>query len=121
MPQAGTGSTKEEKEYKILGQFADALKILAGDLDIPVLTACQTNRAGEVANSYELTWFCNTFMELTAKSDKELQNDLEAGVYLGNQRLKIVDNRGGAEDHDGINLDYNGAVLKYNEVANAGK
>lgn len=117
MPQAGATSSKEEKEYKVLGQFADALKILSGDLDIPILTACQTNRAGEVANSYELTWFCNTFMELTSKSDKELQNDLELGTYKGNQRLKIVDNRGGEEDHDGISLDYSGVILKYQELA----
>ncbi len=116
MPQTDSKS-KELKEYKVLGQIADGLKQLAGNLDIPILTACQTNRSGEVANSYELTWFCDTFAELTKKTQKEQDKNLQNGIIAGNQRLKITANRSGEENHDGINFDYNGATTTYIELA----
>lgn len=117
LPQEG-GNGKERKEYRELSQLEDGLKILAGDMDIPFLTACQTNRAGEVANSFELTWFCDTWAELTKKTQKELDKDQAENVYLGNQRLKITAQRAGEENHTGINFDYNGPTLSYIEIAN---
>ena len=116
MPTAGSSSKKEEKEYKILGQIADSLKQLAGDLEIPILTACQTNRSGDVANSYELTWFCDTFMELKNRPESELITEEASGNYGGNQKLKIVANRGGEENHTGIIFDYCRPVLSYIEI-----
>lgn len=116
MPSGETKSNKDLKEYKLLGMLADGLKILAGDLEIPILTACQTNRAGDVANSYELTWFCDTFMELSKKSKKQIDIDKANGVYKGNQILKITANRGAEEDLEGIDFEYIGEILKYNEI-----
>lgn len=116
MPQVGLSAKREEKEYKVLGQMADALKILSGQLDIPILTACQTNRGGDVANSFELTWFCNTFMILQNKTDREMQKEEGEGGYMGNQKLRITDNRGGEENHKGINIEYNKPLLKMTEV-----
>lgn len=116
MPQSA--NAKDLKEYKVLGMIADGMKILAGDLDIPFLTACQTNRAGDVANSYELTWFCNTFMELRKKTQQEIDRDNASGVYYGNQLLKIIANRGGEENHEGIPFDYTGETIRYVELSN---
>lgn len=115
MPQTATNS-KDIKEYKVLGMIADGMKILAGDLDIPFLTACQTNRAGDVANSYELTWFCNTFMELRKKTPQEMDRDNQLGVYAGNQLIKIIANRGGEENLEGIPMDYTGEIIRYVEL-----
>ena len=113
MPQADL--KKDLKEHKLLGILTDGLKMLAGDLQIPVISACQTNRAGDIANSYEITWFCDTFMELTKKSDKEMHND-SMNEYKGNQRLKISANRSGEEDSTGLDFEYTGAVLTYQEI-----
>lgn len=117
LPQAELKTSKDLKEHKILGALADGLKILAGEQGLPIVTACQTNRVGDVANSYELTWFCDTFMELSKKSQKELDSELMGNAgYTGNQRLKITANRGAEEDHKGIPLDYDGNRLTYMEV-----
>ena len=35
------------KDYVIIGKKVDALKQLATDLQVPVITACQTNRSNE--------------------------------------------------------------------------
>ncbi len=114
---SNTSDAMKDKEYKVLGMMADAFKELAGGLDIPMLTACQTNRSGDIANSYEITWFCNTFMVLGKKSNKEIENDEAAGELRGNQRLKIMDNRGGSTDEVGIEFDYHGPHLCYTELA----
>ncbi len=116
MPQAGLSGSKEVKEYKELGEITNNLKILAGTLDIPILAACQTNRGGEVANSFEITWYCNTFMILENKSKKELEKNEMNKIYAGNQRLRITDNRGGEENHEGIDLDFDRPILTYQEM-----
>ncbi len=116
MPSS-TSQSMRDKEYKVLGMFADSLKELAGDLNIPILTACQTNRSGEIANSYEITWFCNTFMVLEKKSLKEIEKDNSNNEYKGNQRLKIMDNRGGLTEELGIDFQYDGPTLSYMELA----
>jgi replicative DNA helicase len=115
MPQSDLGKSAEMKEYKVLGLITDCLKGLAGELDVPVFAACQTNRGGDVASSYEITWFCNTFMELKKKSESEIEKEKEMGNYSGNQRLKITANRGGAEC-GGIDFEFYGNILKYQEI-----
>ncbi len=115
MPQGGVGLGEDAKEYKVLGQIADALKMLAGTLDIPILSACQTNRAGGTANSYELEWFCNTFMKLTNKSQKKMDDEAGDGGPRGNQLLEITASRSG-DEHNGLNFDYQRPILTYVEV-----
>lgn len=116
MPSGGQSVSKDQKEYKILGQIADSLKQIAGDMEIPILTACQTNRSGDVANSYELTWFCDTFMELKNRPEAEVSAEQASGICMGNQKLKIVANRGGEENHTGIHFEYTRHILSYLEV-----
>lgn len=118
MPTAGI-SGKDQKEYKILGSICDGLKMLSGNLDIPVLTACQTNRAGDTANSYEITWFCDTYLELTKRSEKEIKRNMENNLNYGNQTVKIKASRNGEEsDENGIGFEYEGNTLKYTEIGN---
>ncbi len=116
LPQAGIQS-KDQKEYKVLGLICDSLKMLAGNMDIPILTACQTNRAGDTANSYEITWFCDTYMELTKRPQKEIERNMQNNVNYGNQVLKIKASRNGEEsDDDGIGFQYDGNTITYTEV-----
>ena len=115
MPQSGITFNAEQKEYKVLGAIADSLKMLAGELDIPILSACQTNRAGETANSFELEWFCNTLMLLKNKNEKQMQNEAADGISRGNQILEVKANRGGAEGGI-INFEYQKPILKYIEL-----
>ena len=112
MPQSGLSFAADQKEYKVLGLLADSLKTLAGNLDIPILTACQTNRAGETANSYELEWFCNTYMTLKNKSQKQLNDE---GNSKGNQILVVKASRGG-DENQGIDFDYRKPILTYAEI-----
>lgn len=121
LPQSSVSAAQQAKEHKILGLIADQLKIIAGKLDIPILTACQTNRAGDVANSYELTWFCNTFMDLSKKTDKEMERDKERGNFFGDQRLRVIANRGGEECFGGINFQHLGETLTYQELGRSVK
>lgn len=116
MPQTDVKNLKDLKEHKALGLITDGLKALAGDLNIPIVSASQTNRSGDIANSYEITWFCDAFMELSKKSQKEIDNDKANGTYKGNQRIKISANRSGEEDHIGINLEYDGMTLTYQDL-----
>ncbi len=113
MPQADVKNLKDLKEHKALGLITDGLKALAGDLNIPMVTACQTNRMGDIANSYEITWFCDAFLELLKKTDKEMNMDAANDTFLGNQKIKISANRSGEEDHKGINLQFDGMTLTY--------
>lgn len=120
LPQTGI-SNKDQKEYKVLGSICDGLKMLAGNLDIPIVTACQTNRSGDTANSYEITWFCDTYLELTKRPEKEIMRNSEMGMNRGNQTVKIKASRNGEEsDNDGIGFDYDGNTLTYTEVGFAG-
>ncbi len=109
---------KGVKEYQVLAKLTDGLKILAGTLNIPILSACQTNRSGQVANSFEITWYCNTFMTLTKKNQNQIDANggWEQIRNKGNQTLKITDNRSGETFEEGINFYYDGHTCKYREA-----
>lgn len=78
-------SLRDMKEYQSLGVFANALKELAGQLELPILTACQLNRSNDVASSFELIWFCNTYLLLRRQKLEEIQehgNFKEHGTHV---------------------------------------
>ena len=93
---------REVKEYQMLGFLAVALKDMAGELEIPVITAVQIGRSGLIADSDRILRYGNTILELIKKDDEEMECD---GAEKGNARLHIIDTRAGRfEDWDGLHI-----------------
>lgn len=78
LPDISVGQALE-KEHQILGHVTTKLKDLAGDLDIPILTAAQTNQMGGIASSYRITWFCDVLMEIKNLTEEERKKCMEIG------------------------------------------
>ena len=101
----------DAKENQHIGFLATALKNLAGELKIPVITAIQINRSGVdkdvintgmIADSDRVVRYANTILGLTRKDQEDIEND---GIMRGNGRLQILDTRAGTHcDWDGIDL-----------------
>lgn len=87
----GEKVTDSWKEYQVIGQKADKLKMLAQELSCPVVTAMQTNREGDyVAMSSQVRWFCSQLAILNRKSPEELQRD---GDKFGTHKLTVTESR----------------------------
>ena len=81
--------------YNILGAQCDYLKNkVAGELNIPVLAACQSNRQGEVADSMKILRYASVVVDWSYKDQEEMARD---GLQCGNARAKIVVNRLGKQ------------------------
>lgn len=84
---------RDKKEYQVLGDITTALKNAAGKLKIPILSGCQVNRNGRVADSDRLERYCNTLIEFRAKTLEELnQQNFEK---YGTHWLDVITTRGG--------------------------
>jgi len=102
-----------EKETQVLGQITTGLKDLAGSLDIPLLTAAQLNREGDVAASDRIAWFADVMMRWEAKSEKEIDDE---GMPSGSHRLRITASRNGGVCPEGINFLFHKPTLKITEA-----
>ena len=91
---------RQRKEYQILGDVATKLKDLAGELQIPCLTAVQINREGSVADSDRIARYADIIMQWMNKTNEEL----EAGGEFGGQYKLVVreTRRGGMTPEEGI-------------------
>lgn len=95
--------------YNKLGQKADYIKnIIAGQLNIPVLTASQLNRQGEISDSDKLARYVSTVVYWKQKS----KNDLEGRDWrkVGNATMQVRTNRLGEQmaDDDYIHVCFDG-------------
>ena len=99
----GSDSPSSSNEQIELGKIATALKDIAGNLDIPVVTAAQINRkgAGEsqmsdafVAGSDKILQYCNYLFALRNKLDEEIEAH---GSENGNQVLELLASRNGGD------------------------
>lgn len=106
------GLNSAVQEYQMLGFLATALKDLAGELEIPVITAAQLNRGavgksrvseGDMAGSDRLSMYCNNLFALTRKTQKEIE---EGGGFdlCGTHTLQLLLSRGNSPFYEGINL-----------------
>ena len=95
-----TGSAdKQRKEYQILGDVTTKLKDLAGQLDIPFLTAVQLNRDNDIADSDRIARYGDIIAHWSRREDKELEEFPASGGY----KLVIRDTRrGGGTNEKGI-------------------
>ena len=115
-------SFKQVQEYQALGYLTSGLKELAGILQVPIFTACQTNRddleganpdASNIGGSYRILQLASKLMFLYNKSDAQIARD---GHLKGNQQLFIKYQRNGSSDCPPINIMFHKNILRQEEV-----
>lgn len=93
-----SNETSTSDNYNILGAKCDFLKNkIAGELDLSVLSACQLNRSGEVADSDKI----NRYLSVAIKWDYKTQDMIARdGMECGNTFAQIYVNRLGQQMQD---------------------
>lgn len=87
---------KDLREDQILGDITNALKSVAGKLDIPIITGCQINsRTDNIADSDRLIRYCNTLIRFDPKKFNWEDCDLEDVRRYGTHWLTIKESRSG--------------------------
>ena len=90
-----SNATSSSDNYNILGAMCDFLKNnIAGELDLPVLAACQLNRQGEVADSIKINRYLSVGIKWEFKTQEMIISD---GERCGNAYAKIYLNRLGRQ------------------------
>lgn len=123
LPNEDVNSLNSAQEYQRLGYLTTKLKDLAGILNIPVVTACQTNadneqivgkpNASHIGGSKRILHMASKLFFLTNKKDEELARN---GLDNGNQTLWIAFQRSGSSDVPPINVYNNRNILRMEEV-----
>jgi replicative DNA helicase len=106
---------RQRREYQVLGDVTTKLKDLAGQLNVPCLTAVQINREGNVADSDRIARYADIIMQWTTRSKEEMegQPDGKAGQY----KLVIRETRrGGMTAEEGIGYYFFKEKLLIDEV-----
>lgn len=99
-----SNATSSSDNYNLLGAKCDFLKNnIAGELDIPVLAACQLNRNGEVADSMKINRYLSVGIKWEYKTQQMIAKD---GLQCGNAFAKIYVNRLGRQMQEDDNEDY---------------
>lgn len=114
---------RSSQEYQKLGFFTSGLKDLAGMLQLPVFSACQTNRANDSSNddpgesdiggSYRILQLASKLMFLYNKSDEEIA---KSGIQNGNQKLFIKWQRNGESNCPPIDIMFEKHIIRQSEV-----
>lgn len=102
-----SNETSTGDNYNVLGAKCDYLKNnIAGELDLPVLAACQLNRNGEVADSIKINRYLSVGIKWEFKNHEMIAKD---GIECGNSFAKIYVNRLGTqmqEDNEEEYIDF---------------
>ena len=99
-----SNETSTSDNYNILGAKCDFLKNkIAGELDLAVLSACQLNRMGEVADSDKINRYLSVGIKWDYKTQEMIAND---GMQCGNTYAKIYVNRLGQQMQPDDENDY---------------
>jgi replicative DNA helicase len=106
---------RQRKEYQLLGDITTKLKDLAGQLNIPALTAVQLNRDNDVADSDRIARYADVVAHWKHRPKDEIE---EGGNDCGGYKLEIRDTRrGGATNQHGIGYNFFKTCLMIREVA----
>jgi len=109
-----TSIDRQRKEYQVLGDVTTKLKDLAGQLDIPAITAVQLNRSNDVADSDRIARYADVVCHWAQRDDEERD---EGGDVSGTHKLIIRDTRrGGATSEHGIGYMFFKETLNIREV-----
>lgn len=99
-----SNETSTSDNYNILGDKCDFLKNrIAGELNLAVLSACQLNRSGEVADSDKINRYLSVGIKWDYKSQEMIAKD---GMECGNAFAKIYVNRLGRQMQEDDEDDY---------------
>jgi len=99
-----SNEASSSENYNLLGAKCDFLKNnIAGQLDIPVLAACQLNRSGEVADSMKINRYLSVGIKWGYKTQDMMAKD---GMKCGNAYAKIYVNRLGRQMQEDDEEDY---------------
>lgn len=113
-----SNETSTSDNYNILGAKCDFLKNrIAGELDLAVLSACQLNRMGEVADSDKINRYLSVGIKWDYKTQEMVAND---GMECGNTYAKIYVNRLGQQmldEDDYIDFIFSGDTMTIVEAA----
>lgn len=129
LPDADLQQIGKVKEYQALGYLCVALKNLAGQLEIPVLTAAQIGREGankgrvtatDFADSDRILRYANTLLGLAPKTQDEMKKleeeyGRDAAIAMGTHRLQILDTRAGGTNFGGIDMYFRKQILTMQE------
>lgn len=130
LPDADLQQIGNVKEYQALGYLCVALKNLAGQLQIPVVTAAQIGRQGankghvsssDFADSDRILRYANTLLGLSYKSKDEMKKleeeyGRDAALGMGTHRLQILDTRAGGSNYEGIDMYFRKEILTMQEA-----
>jgi replicative DNA helicase len=90
---------RQRREYQILGDVTTRLKDLAGQLDIPCLTAVQLNRDKDIADSDRIARYADIICQWTFRDDDEK----DAKPDSGSHKIMVKETRrGGMTPKEGI-------------------
>lgn len=110
-----TSIDRQRKEYQVLGDVTTRLKDLAGQLNIPALTAVQLNRSHDIADSDRIARYADVIALWSGRTNEELE---QGGNNCGSHKLVIKDTRrGGATSDTGIGYNFFKEFLKIKEVS----
>ena len=122
MPSSQLGMLKSAQGWQILGYLTSNLKDLAGELNIPIWSACQENRTyltdgkkneKNVGGSDRILQFASKLLFLSNKTEEEIMKE---GIINGNQTLYIAYQRNGESDCPPINIMFDKPKLTQKEV-----
>ena len=124
LPASDVSNLASAQEYQRLGYMTTCLKDLAGILNIPVISACQSNADESVLNngkpgqsfiggSKRILHMASKLFYLVNKSDEEIARN---GLERGNQTLWLAFQRSGSSDLPPINIYNNKPILRMEEV-----
>jgi replicative DNA helicase len=92
------------EQYNELGNWCNFLKNnIGGKLDVPVLTATQMNRYGDIADSDKIERYITTGIRWRPKDKEEIMTD---GEECGNYALNVEINRIGESNDEDDYLDF---------------
>lgn len=123
LPPSDVSNLASAQEYQRLGYMTTCLKDLAGVLNIPVISACQSNsdeqavsgKPGQsfIGGSKRILHMASKLFFLVNKTDEELARN---GLEKGNQTLWLAFQRSGSSDLPPINIYNNKPILRMEEV-----
>ena len=124
LPPSDVSALASAQEYQRLGYMTTCLKDLAGILNIPVVSACQSNADESVLNgskpgqsfiggSKRILHMASKLFYLVNKTDEELAR---SGIERGNQKLWLAFQRSGSSDLPPIDIYNNRPILRMEEV-----
>lgn len=120
-PSSEIKSLRNSSEWQMLGYITSSLKDLAGELEIPIYSACQENRSSLTGKKSELNiGGSDRILQLVSKLmflyNKDEETILREGELNGNQQLYIAFQRNGESDCKPINIQFDREICTQREV-----